>query len=108
MAGQYSVIVLACLRQKKYDLSLISRKPVFGVPARSNTNQTVQPQKMARGLKFWNYVEDGLCYVAKTKEQLISCAVTMQLICAFVFAYAKAGFLIIGSFNIFLDGSATK
>ena len=29
-------------------------------------------------------------YVAKTKA-LISCAVTAQLICAFVFAYAKAG-----------------
>ena len=31
-------------------------------------------------------------YVAKTKV-LISCEVTLQLICAFVFAYAKAGFL---------------
>ena len=30
--------------------------------------------------------------VAKTKA-LISCAVTAQLICVFVFAYAKAGFL---------------
>ena len=30
-------------------------------------------------------------YVAKTKV-LISCAVTMQLICAFVFAYAKSMF----------------
>ena len=31
-------------------------------------------------------------YVAKTKV-LICCAVTAQLICNFVFAYAKAGFL---------------
>ena len=31
--------------------------------------------------------------IAKTKA-LISCAVTAQLICVFVFAYAKAGFLI--------------
>ena len=30
-------------------------------------------------------------YVAKTKE-LISCEVTAQLICAFVFAYAKSRF----------------
>ena len=30
--------------------------------------------------------------MAKTKA-LISCAVTSQLICVFVFAYAKAGFL---------------
>ena len=31
-------------------------------------------------------------YVAKTKA-LINCAVTAQLICAFVFAHAKVGFL---------------
>ena len=36
-------------------------------------------------------------YAAKTKA-LISCAVTMQLICAFVFAYAKSGFLMHSSF----------
>ena len=28
------------------------RKPVFGVPTRPDTNRAVQPQKMARGLKF--------------------------------------------------------
>ena len=28
------------------------RKPVFGFPTRSHTNQAVQPHKMARGLKF--------------------------------------------------------
>ena len=31
-------------------------------------------------------------YVAKTKA-LISCAVTTQLVCAFVFVYSKKGFL---------------
>ena len=36
---------------------------------------------------------DSSIYVAKTKA-LISCAVTVQLICVFVFAYMqKAGFL---------------
>ena len=35
---------------------------------------------------------EGLYYVVKTKL-LISCMVTPQLICAFVFAYLKAGFL---------------
>ena len=34
---------------------------------------------------------EGLFYVAKTKA-LISCAVTAQLICAFVFAYEKNSF----------------
>ena len=34
------------------NMSLVVRKPVFGFPTRSHTNQAVQPQKMARGLKF--------------------------------------------------------
>ena len=38
------------------------RKPVFGVPTRSDTNQTVQPQKMARGLKFRIEEVEGLYY----------------------------------------------
>ena len=36
-------------------------------------------------------IEEGLYYVAKTKK-LISCAVTAQLICVFVFAFAKNWF----------------
>ena len=36
-----------------YNMSLVLRKPVFGFPTRSDTNRAVQPQKMARGLKFW-------------------------------------------------------
>ena len=36
----------------------------------------------------------GSNYLCRKKDKaLISCIVTMQLICAFVFAYAKAGFL---------------
>ena len=35
---------------------------------------------------------EELYYVAKTKA-LISCAITTQLICTFVFAYRKIGFL---------------
>ena len=34
------------------DLSLVLRKLVLGFQARSVTNRAVQPQKMARGLKF--------------------------------------------------------
>ena len=33
-------------------LSLFVRKPVFGFPTRSNTNQAVQIKEMDRGLKF--------------------------------------------------------
>ena len=46
-------------------LSRVMRKPTFWFPTWSNTNQAVQLQKMARGLKF------------------------AKLICVFVFAYAK-------------------
>ena len=49
-------------------------------------NRAVQSQKMSRGLKL-------VCtfYVVKTNV-LISYAVTAQLICAFVLAYAKIRF----------------
>ena len=38
-----------------------------GFWTRSDTNQAVQPQKMARGLKFWIEKVEGLYYVAKAK-----------------------------------------
>ena len=52
-----------------------------------DTNRAVQLLKTARGLKFRIKEVEGLYYVAKTK------ALTAQLLCGFVFAYAKAGFL---------------
>ena len=58
----------------------------------ADTNWAVQPQKMARGLKFWiKQKRDCIVYVAKTKV-LISCAIIAQLICTFVFAYKKSRF----------------
>ena len=47
---------------------------------------------MVRGLKFWIKEVEGLYYVAKTKVLIDQAAVTAQLICAFVFAYAKNRF----------------
>ena len=44
-------------------MSLVVRKPVFGVSDQANTNQAVQPHKMARGLKFRIYAEEGLYYL---------------------------------------------
>ena len=38
------------------------RKPTFWVATRSDTNRAVQLQKMARGLKFQIYKEEGLYY----------------------------------------------
>ena len=64
-----------------------------GLPTYSDTNQALQPQKMDRDMQFgFRKKRDCTIYEAKTKA-LISCAVTGQLIFAFVFAYAKAGFL---------------
>ena len=60
----------------------------LGFPTRSDTNLAVQPKKLVRGLKFGiKERRDCIIYVAKTKV-LIGCAVTGQLICVFVFAYA--------------------
>ena len=50
-------------------------------PTMSDTNRAVQPQKMARGFKFWIRKDEGFYYIAKTKA-LISCTV----ICALVLA----------------------
>ena len=53
---------------------------------------TVEPQKMARGLKFgFRKWMDSTIHLVKTKV-LISCVVTAQLICAFVFKYEKNRF----------------
>ena len=68
------------------------RKPTMWLLNRSDTKWTVQSQKMARSLKFWIRKERNcIICVAKTKA-LISFAVTVKLICAFVFAYAKCCF----------------
>ena len=43
-------------------MSLDVRKPTFWFPTRSNINQAVQVQKMARGLKFRIKKVEGLYY----------------------------------------------
>ena len=63
-----------------------------GFPSRSDTNQAVQLQKMARGLKFRFKKVEGLYYLCKKTKALISFMVTAKLICVFVFAYAKICF----------------
>ena len=73
-------------------LSFIVRKPVFGVSDQVG-HKPYCHRRWLRGLKLRIKEEEGLYYEAKTKK-LIICAVTVQLICAFVFAYMqKAGFL---------------
>ena len=61
----------------------------MGFPTRSDTNRAVQPQKIARGLKFRIKIEEELTIcVAKTKA-LISFVVIAKLICVFVFHICK-------------------
>ena len=37
-------------------------------PTRSDTNRAVQPQGIARGLKFWIYVVEGLYYLCSENK----------------------------------------
>ena len=62
-------------------------KTCLGFPTRSDIKWATQPRRMVSGLKFLNYEEERLYYEVKTKA-VIRCAVTTQLICAFVLAYA--------------------
>ena len=65
-------------------MSLVARKPVFGVSDQvlNKLGCTATELEMKR---------DRTIDVAKTKA-LIRCAVTAQLICVFVLAYAKSRF----------------
>ena len=79
-----------------YIIQAVSRENMsLGFLTRSDTNQVVQPQEMARGLveilDLATCQVEELYYVAKIKA-LISCAVTTQLICTFVFAHSKSRF----------------
>ena len=44
------------------------RKPTFWFPTWSHTNQAMQSQKMARGLKFWIQKVEGLDYLWSENE----------------------------------------
>ena len=44
------------------------RKPTFKFPTRSDTNQAVQLQKMARGLKFRIKKVEGLYYLCSENK----------------------------------------
>ena len=68
------------------------RKTTFWFPTWSDTNQAVQLQKMARGLKFRSKKVEGLYYLFSENKGADQFAVTAKLICVFVFAYAKRWF----------------
>ena len=78
-----------------------THKPVFGVSTRSNPNRAVQPQKMARGLKFRIQEVEGLYYQSsETKGAQISFAVTAKLICLCFHICNKQVFSQLGSYVI--------
>ena len=60
-----------------------------GFPTRSDTNRVVQRQKIARGFIIRVKKVKGLYSLYIEIKALITCEVTVQLICAFLFAYAK-------------------
>ena len=64
-------------------MGLVLRKPVYGFPTRSGTNRAVQPQKIARILKFRIQVVEELYYPYSENKG------ADQLSCV-VFAYAKS------------------
>ena len=71
------------------------RNPVFGFPTRSDTNQAVQEQKMARGFKFRIKEDEGLCYRCSENngaDQLHSYREADLRLCCFRIMQ-KAGFL---------------
>ena len=74
-------------------MSSVARKPVFGVFNQIRHNPGCQTTEDNKRLELSKFMKKRDCtiYVAKTKA-LISCAVTAQLICAFVFACAKSRF----------------
>ena len=49
-------------------LSRVMKKPTFWFSTRSDTNQAVQSQKMARGLKFRFKREEGLYYLCSENK----------------------------------------
>ena len=53
------------------------------------TNPAVQPQKTARGLKFWIWKVKELYYTLAKTKALINFVVTAKLICVFVSAYSN-------------------
>ena len=68
-----------------YDMSPGVRKPTIWILTRSDTNQAVQPLKMARGWKFGIWVEEKLYYPYSENKGA-------DQFCVFVFAYAKRWF----------------
>ena len=63
-----------------------------GFPTRSDTNRAVQPQKMARGLKFRTLEVEGLYYLYSQNKGADQLAGYHEADLRLLFAYAKIRF----------------
>ena len=64
----------------------------FGLRPGKNTNQPIESQKIARSFKFRMKEEERLYYPCSENKGVICFAVTVKLICVFVFAYEDCWF----------------
>ena len=51
-----------------FQLSLVMRKPTIWFPTWSDTDRAVQPQKMARGLRFLIKIVEGMYYLCSENK----------------------------------------
>ena len=68
------------------------RKPTFWFQTRSDTNQAVQLQKVARGLKFWFKEVEGLFYLCSENKGADQLRGYREADLRLFFAYAKCWF----------------
>ena len=66
---------------------VLARCPAFFL---KTLHVCVQPNKIARGLKFWIWTVEGLGFICNENKD--TDLLPGYLICAFVFAYAKSWF----------------
>ena len=93
LKNRFSHAEVQYLSQVTHLVSRDSIKSVFGFRPDSTQTGLYSHRRWLEALNFgFRQKMDCTICVTKTKT-LISCAVTAQLICAFVFAYAKADFL---------------
>ena len=98
--AELSAYIFQKFISRRNHMSRVMRKPAFWFPTWSDTNQTVQLQNMARGLKFRIYEEEGLYYPCsenKGADQLRGYREADLRLCfhickMLVFAYVKCWF----------------
>ena len=97
--AEKSAYIFQKIISKRNHMSRVMRKPTFWFPTWSDTNQTVQLKKMARGLKFRIYEIKGYypCNENKGADQLRGYRESDLRLCfrickMLVFAYVKCWF----------------